>query len=111
CRLVGRLGTNLSASLRHRDGFSRWLRCFPMRRLYPAVDHIVAVSHGVAEDTRRVTGLQSDRVSVVRNPVVTRELFELADSPVAHPWLSAPGCPVILGADRRTRQPEFASLV
>lgn len=111
CRLVGRLGTNLSASLEHRGGVNRWLRCFPMRRLYPAVDHIVAVSHGVAADTVRVTGLAPERISVVRNPVITPELFELGNAPVTHPWLGAREYPVVLGAGRLTRQKDFATLI
>lgn len=111
CRLVGRLGTNLSASLEHRGGVNRWLRCFPMRRLYPAVDHIVAVSQGVAADTARVTGLAPERISVVRNPVITPELFELGNAPVTHPWLGAREYPVVLGAGRLTRQKDFATLI
>ncbi len=111
CRLAGRLGTNLSASLQHRDGFSRWLRCFPMRRLYPSVDHIVAVSRGVAEDTRCVTGLAPERISVVHNPVVTPELFELGEASVTYPWLDEPTCPVIMGAGRLTRQKDFTTLI
>ncbi|MCB1639454.1 MAG: glycosyltransferase, partial [Thiothrix sp.] len=35
CRVVIRLGTNLSAALENRSGLKRWLRTLPMRWLYP----------------------------------------------------------------------------
>jgi glycosyltransferase involved in cell wall biosynthesis len=110
-RLVGRLGTNLSAALEGRSAAVRWLRIAPMRLLYRGVDAIVAVSEGVAEDTRRITGLPAARIGVVRNPVVTPQLAELAAVPCPHPWLTSPTVPVILGAGRLTEQKDFATLL
>jgi glycosyltransferase involved in cell wall biosynthesis len=110
-RLVGRLGTNLSAALEGRSGAARWLRTAPMRLLYHGVDRVVAVSDGVAEDTRRITGLPADRIAVVRNPVVTPRLDELAAAPCPHPWLEAGDVPVIVGAGRLTEQKDFATLI
>ncbi|MCF7977719.1 MAG: glycosyltransferase, partial [Chromatiaceae bacterium] len=46
-RLVLRLGTNLSAALSGSNPLKRWLRLLPIRRLYPAIEQIVAVSEGV----------------------------------------------------------------
>jgi glycosyltransferase involved in cell wall biosynthesis len=110
-RLVGRLGTNLSAALAGRSAPTRWLRTAPMRYLYPGVDRIIAVSEGVAEDTLRITRLPSSRVVVVRNPVVTSRLTELAAAPCPHPWLEAAEVPVILAAGRLTEQKDFATLL
>jgi len=110
-RLVGRLGTNLTAALGEHSAVARWLRTAPMRVLYRGVDQIVAVSEGVAEDTRRITGLPARRVVVVRNPVVTPQLADLAAAPSPHPWLDMPGLPVILGAGRLTEQKDFATLL
>lgn len=109
-RLVGRLGTNLSAALEGRSRFARWLRTRPMRRLYTEVDDIVAVSEGVAEDTVRVTGIERGRIAVIRNPVVTSQLAEQAREPVAHPWADGE-IPLILGAGRLTRQKDFPTLL
>ncbi|TCO81619.1 glycosyltransferase involved in cell wall biosynthesis [Plasticicumulans lactativorans] len=111
CRIVGRLGTNLSAALEGRAGISRWLRVAPMRLFYPYVDHVVAVSAGVATDTRALTGLPAGRCSVIRNPVVMPRLAELAAAPAPHPWLADGGDPVILGAGRLTEQKDFATLL
>ncbi len=110
-RLVGRLGTNLSAALRGQGPAKRWLRMMPMRRLYPWVDAVVAVSEGVAEDTRRITGLPPERVVVVRNPVITPQLSQRAREPVDHPWLAPGAPPVVMGMGRLTRQKDFPTLL
>jgi glycosyltransferase involved in cell wall biosynthesis len=110
-RIVGRLGTNLSAALEGRSGFARWLRTAPMDLIYPRVDHVVCVSQGVLEDTRALTGLPDERLSVIRNPVVTPRLAELAAQPADHPWAADPTVPLILGAGRLTEQKDFPTLV
>lgn len=110
-RLVGRLGTNLSAALDGAGPIRRWSRYLPMRVLYRHVDAIVAVSEGVALDTLRITGIPANRVQVIRNPVVTAEIATLAEQPVTHPWLAPDQPPVILAAGRLTRQKDFPTLV
>ncbi len=111
CRIVGRLGTNLSAALEGRSGLARWLRVAPMRLSYRRVECVVAVSEGVAADTARLTGLPAARIAVVRNPVLTPRLAELAAAPCPHPWLTDGGDPVVLGAGRLTEQKDFATLL
>ena len=110
-RLVGRLGTTLSAALAGRGAVRRWFWFSGMRRFYPHVDQIVAVSEGVAADVRAITGLDRDRVSVVHNPVWTPRLEALAREPLTHPWFTDSGAPVLLGAGRLTRQKDFATLL
>ncbi len=110
-RLVGRLGTNLSAALEGRSAIQRWWRCAPMQRLYPRIDAVVAVSEGVAADTRHITGLPAERVHVVRNPVITTELPGLIAEPVVHRWLDTGSVPVVMGAGRLTRQKDFVTLI
>lgn len=110
-RLVGRLGTNLSAALGGRGALTRALRLAPMRVVYPLVDQVVAVSEGVAEDATRVTGLPRERISVIRNPVVTDRLHRLAAEPLDHPWLSEDQPPLVVGAGRLTEQKDFATLL
>ncbi|MDN5869667.1 MAG: glycosyltransferase [Nitrococcus sp.] len=110
-RLVGRLGTNFSAALDSRSAAARLLRRLPMRRCYRRLDRVVAVSEGVAEDTRRITELPASKVTVIRNPVITAALARLAAEPVMHPWLCSPTAPVILGAGRLTRQKDFPTLI
>ncbi|MBS0554672.1 MAG: glycosyltransferase [Proteobacteria bacterium] len=110
-RIVGRLGTNLSAALEGRSGLARWLRVAPMRLFYPPVERVVCVSEGVLEDTVRLTGLPRERLQVIRNPVVTPRLGELAAQPVEHPWFADYAVPLVLGAGRLTEQKDFPTLV
>ncbi|MGH8444683.1 MAG: glycosyltransferase [Solimonas sp.] len=106
-----RLGTNLSAALERKDAFSRWLRVFPMRRIYPLAAGVVAVSQGVKDDTLRVTGLPEARVHVIRNPVITARLAEQAAEAVPHAWLADKTLPVVIGMGRLTRQKDFPTLL
>ena len=109
--LAGRLGTTVSAALAGRGAWRRWLWYNGMRLFYRHVDHIVAVSRGVADDIVAITGLDAARISVVRNPVVTPNLSELAQHLPDHPWLGDAGVPIILGAGRLTRQKDFPTLI
>lgn len=106
-----RLGTNLSAALERKDAFSRWLRVTPMRRLYPRAAGIIAVSEGVRQDTIAITGLPSERVHVIRNPVITPTLEAQAAERPPHPWLADKALPVVMGMGRLTRQKDFPTLI
>jgi glycosyltransferase involved in cell wall biosynthesis len=110
-RVAIRLGTHLSASLEGRPRWRRWARVLPMRLMYRWADRVIAVSRGVAEDTLRITGLPPERVEVIRNPVITPLLRDQARADCDHPWLTKPGCPVVLAAGRLTRQKDFATLI
>ncbi len=106
-----RLGTNLSEAMKEKSGLARWLRYRPIRALYPLADGIVAVSAGVAEDVLAITGLAPERVTVIRNPVITPALAARAAEPVEHAWLAPGQPPVVLGMGRLTRQKDFPSLI
>ncbi|WP_281244062.1 glycosyltransferase [Ectothiorhodospira marina] len=110
-RIFIRLGTTLSEAMEGRSRLRKWLRYRPMRRLYPLVNGIIAVSQGVADDVRQITDLPENRVHVVRNPVITPGLEALAAEPAPHPWLEDGGDPVIIGMGRLTRQKDFPTLL
>ncbi|MEA3275469.1 MAG: glycosyltransferase [Pseudomonadota bacterium] len=109
--ILMRLGTNLSTAMADKSPPERWLRYLPIRWLYPKVDQIVAVSEGVAEDTATVAHMPRDRIRVIRNPVITPELMDLAAEPCPHPWFEQGQPPVILGAGRFQRQKDFPTLI
>ena len=109
--LAGRLGTTVSAALDGCGILKRWLWYRAMRNSYRHVDTIIAVSQGVAEDVRAIAGLHAGRLRVIRNPVITPELYQQAGEALDHPWFSDHNIPVILAAGRLTRQKDFPTLL
>jgi len=94
-----------------RSDIERRLRYWPIRKLYPGIDRIVAVSNGVAEDTAAIARIPRASIDVIRNPVITPQLAQLAAEPCAHPWFQPGEIPVILGAGRLQRQKDFPTLI
>ncbi|BAU50347.1 glycosyl transferase [Sulfurifustis variabilis] len=110
-RLVGRIGTTVSAALAGRGAWRLAVWRAGMRLFYPGADLIVAVSQGVADDIVHLAQLAPDRVRVVPNPVWTPRLERLAREAPAHPWFSEPSVPLVLSAGRLTRQKDFPTLI
>jgi glycosyltransferase involved in cell wall biosynthesis len=113
-RIVMRLGTNLGAALAGKHVLARWLRLTAVRRSWQHIEHIVAVSDGVAADTARLAHFPPERISVIRNPVITPMLAARAALPCPHPWLDEAAqhvAPVLLGAGRLERQKDFPTLL
>lgn len=80
------------------------------RRLYTRADGITAVSEGVREDLVKQLGLAREQICVVGNPIVTDDLSELAQEPVADEWFQE-STPVVLGAGRLVEEKDFATLL
>ena len=80
------------------------------RLLYARADEITVVSAGLKEQLARRLGLPRKRIRVVRNPVVTAELAELATAPANHPWLDDER-PLLLAAGRLVLEKDFATLL
>ncbi len=110
-RIVIRLGMHLSASLEGKSRLQKWLRYYPIRRLYPWADGIVGVAEGVADDIRAIARLPAEKVHVLPNPTVTPELHELAAMPLADDWFLAPEVKRILAVGRLTPQKGFPTLL
>lgn len=113
CRLVGRLGTHLSAALAAQgwNKVAQWWRYRRMAQVFTQVDALICVSHGVAGDIQRITGLPADRIHAIHNPVVTPRIFALAQEPLLHPWFVNTDVPVVLAAGRLTTQKDFVTLL
>lgn len=99
-RVFVRCGIHLSSrpKMVSPNPLRRWWHRRRLRRLYARPDGIICVSEGVAEDLRRLTGVSSGRLSVIRNPTITPAFDDLCSAPCPHPWLAAGERPVILGA-------------
>ena len=86
----------------------KFLRC---RLLYRYADACVCISEGVAEEMRSLNLISPDKIHVIYNPVVNKELLSQIDEPLDDPWFSENSCPVIMGAGRFGDQKDFATLL
>ena len=108
-----RIGTNVTARLatRRRNPIKRWLINRAFRERCRKADGLIAVSQGVADDMMAITQLSSDRIHVLRNPVVTPDLAQRAAESVDHPWLQNGQPPVLIGAGGLRQQKNFLLLL
>lgn len=82
-----------------------------MKLLYPRADAIVGVSEAATEDLRSQLSLAAEKMMTIYNPVVDRELLELAKTPLNHPWFQPDSPPVFLAVGRLTPQKDFLTLL
>ena len=88
-------------------------------RVLPAVsavflrlaDGIVAVSRGVADDMARILRLRRSAISVIYNPVLTRDFDHRAAASLNHAWFAAGTMPVVLGVGRLVPEKDFGTLI
>ncbi|WP_202223491.1 glycosyltransferase [Okeania sp. KiyG1] len=78
---------------------------------YPWADGIVAVGQGVAQDLATVTGLPSERIKVIYNPIITPQILANSQEPLENPWFKPGEPPVILGVGRLDPQKDFPTLI
>lgn len=80
------------------------------RRLLKHSTHIITVSDGV-RDQPALTGIPSNKVSTIYNPVVTYELSQWNKEVPNHPWMTDEGPPVVLAVGRLTDQKDHSTLL
>lgn len=111
-RVVVSERTTISVEAKHEPPFKlRHWAPLAAKVFYPMADGIVAVSKGVAEDLASITGLPSERIQTIYNPVITPALLKKAKEPVDHPWFAPGELPVILGVGRLEEQKDFPTLI
>lgn len=87
-------------------GFRRSLFPRLARRLYP-YGKVVAVSAGVADSLAAYTGIDRNSITVINNPVLTREFERAAEEPLPEDTAR----PYLLGMGRLTAQKNFPLLL
>ena len=112
-RFFLRPGSSISERLRARKAnlLKCWLTKRSMRWLYGEADGVIAVSKCIADDVIQIAGIDPARVNVVRNPNITPELYELAASPLDHPWFEPGQPPVLLGIGGLRKAKDFPTLL
>ena len=108
-RVVVREANTLSVG--KNQGAGNRLLPFLARRFYRWADEVVAVSEGVARDLTVTARLSPEQVHVLHNPIVTRELVELAHAGLDQPWFAAGAPPVVLAVGRLSPQKDFPTLI
>ncbi len=110
-QLVMRPGTTVSERLAARNAFKRWRAYRHIRATYRAAAAVVGNSEGVVRDIAAIAGLPAERMHLIRNPVVTPRLQQLAQEELDHPWFAADEPPVIIGVGGLRTQKGFDVLL
>ncbi len=103
--------TNITRQLKSATPQKRAKQYALLRRYYPQNSGIIAVSRGVGDDLAQILNWPPKRIKTAPNPVITHELYQLAEEPAEHPWFSDGGPPVILGIGRLEPQKDFSTLL
>jgi len=87
------------------------IRIRKIRKYYPRSDLIISVSKGVTEDFSSLTGIPTDMIDHVYNPVVSKELLSKAEKEIDHKWFQPGQPPVLLGVGRLVPAKNFPLLL
>ncbi|RFA30085.1 hypothetical protein CAI21_07740 [Alkalilimnicola ehrlichii] len=83
-----------------------------LRSIAEGCDGIIAISQGLADEFRSLTGADSAHVHVIHNPVVNDVLRAKLEASVSHPWLTANRqVPVVLTVARLEPQKDLKTLL
>jgi glycosyltransferase involved in cell wall biosynthesis len=77
---------------------------------YRSADSVIAVSHGVASDLRRLN-IPPEKIAVIYNPIVSDDLLLQARSGCSHPWFQQGKPPVVIAVGRLEATKDFALLI
>ncbi|WP_048894905.1 glycosyltransferase [Limnospira indica] len=110
-RVVVSEHNTFSEAIQHTTKLRKILLPLFVRYFYPWADGIVAVSQGAAENLAKSTGLNSDRIQYIYNPVITPELLQKSRETLDHPWFQPGEPPVILGVGKLEAQKDFPTLI
>jgi glycosyltransferase involved in cell wall biosynthesis len=112
-RFFLRPGTALVSRMKARGTgwVRRWLKTRNLVKLFNQADGIVAVSQGVADEVVQLNNSCRDRITVIKNPTITPELYKLSEAEPTEPWLRPDQSPLILGIGGLRRQKDFPTLI
>ncbi len=91
--------------------WSRWVTFKLVPWTYRWATGIIAVSEGVAAELTAIDPRLAKTMQAIATPVISKELFDLAEEPLKHPWFQPSEPPVILGVARLQPHKGFINLV
>ncbi len=110
-RMVVTVHNNLTQESKQSKSLKRRFVPSLIRWIYPFADLVIAVSHGVAEDLKKL-GIHPDKIRVIYNPIITPDFGEMAQAQPEHPWFNdSRDTPIILGVGRLEPQKDFETLI
>jgi glycosyltransferase involved in cell wall biosynthesis len=110
-RIVATEHSTMSRIVANTSGLKYRLLPLWSRWVLNSVDHIVAVSSGVADDLSALTAIPRERFRVIYNPVISDTLYTAAKAMVEHSWFQSGEPPVILAVGRLDKAKDFPMLV
>ncbi len=110
-QIIIREANTLSESVKGTTQTRRYVRLLVAFFFYWLADEIVAVSEGVANDLANTAKLSRERITVIRNPTITRAAIEKYQGTVTHPWFTDKKTPVILAVGRLHPQKDYPTLI
>ncbi len=111
-RSIIREPTTPSLMFRELETLRERLQMKPMMRWsYHRADAVIAPSKGVRDDLIETLALPHEKISVIYNPVITKQLEQWRQEPVEHPWLAEKSIPVILAVGRLAYPKNYPLLI
>lgn len=103
--------TMVSIALKSKSRFTSRVLPLAMRLIYPDADSVVAVSRAVASDLSSVTGIRSDAIRVVPNPVPIHDIAEMSLQRPDTSWFTDRGPPVVIAVGSLWPHKDHATLI
>lgn len=73
-------------------------------------DHLIAVSHGCAEDLQLHFRIPAQKITVIYNPLDLQQIEKLANQPIEHPWFHDT-IPILVTACRLNHPKDLITLL
>lgn len=111
-RVVVREATTISA---HRDNVGESMKSILYSTIhaqsYKMAHAVVSPSEGVAQDLKKIYGLDGRKIQTIVNPLPLTSIVHQSEEIVEDSWFFAENSPVILGVGRLTPEKDFSSLI
>lgn len=90
----------------------RFIKKRVKRFVYSKADCVVALCQEMRTELITAMNVQADKIRVIYNPTVFKDLYQLKQEPVNHPWLTSTAqIPVITASGRFDQQKDFNTLI